>query len=190
MGPIKSVMSVCASVRPCVMHYLRNRSKDFSETWYEVGGKKIKKCSTDAFLRFLPVFSKTAHLCEKNTFLAIFASFWDFAENPFRGFFLNFAKMCQKIILKDRTVVSPGKIRYFRDFGWICIPKLTSMTQNFHFAITFGISVKIGSPPYFSSAFLHFLNKLYVLEFLSMWRQNVTSALTSKTYLIFFFLNI
>ena len=29
-------------------------------------------------------------------FLAVFDSFWEFAENPLRRFFLNFAKMCQK----------------------------------------------------------------------------------------------
>ena len=90
--PINSVLSVC----PCgVTDYLRNRSEDYSETRHEVGGKKCKKCSTAGFLRFLPVFSKNSHLCEKKPFFAIFCSFWDFAENPFGGFFLNLAKMCQ-----------------------------------------------------------------------------------------------
>jgi hypothetical protein len=46
------------SVRACVTAYLRNRSEDFSETWHEVGGKKCKKHSTAAFLRFRPVFAK------------------------------------------------------------------------------------------------------------------------------------
>ena len=94
--PIKSVLSVCVSVRVSVTDYLRNRSEDFSETRHEVGGKKCKKRSTAVFFRFLPVFSKTAHLCEKKPFLASFGSFWDFAENPFRGFSLNRAKMCQQ----------------------------------------------------------------------------------------------
>ena len=46
--PIKSVLCVCVSVTD----YLRNRSEDFSETRHEVGGKKCKKRSTAAFLRF------------------------------------------------------------------------------------------------------------------------------------------
>ena len=41
-------------------------------------------------------------------------------------------KCANKIVLKDRTVVSPGKIRYFWDFGWSYIQKLTSTTHNFH----------------------------------------------------------
>ena len=66
---------------------LRNRFEDFSETRHEVGGnKKCKKRSTAVFFRFLPIFSKAAHLCEKKPFLAIFGSFWDFAENPFEDF--------------------------------------------------------------------------------------------------------
>ena len=85
-------MSVCL----CVTDYLRNRSEDFSDTRHKVGGKKCKKRSTAAFLRFLPVLVKAADLCEKKPFLAIFGSFWDFAENPFRGFFLNPPKMCQQ----------------------------------------------------------------------------------------------
>ena len=72
--PIESVLSVCASVTD----YLRNRSEDFSETRHEVGGQKCKKRSTAAFLRFRPVFSKTAHLCEKKPFFAIFCHFWQF----------------------------------------------------------------------------------------------------------------
>ena len=40
----------------------------FSETRHEVGGKKCKKRSMAAFLRFRPVFSKTAHLYEKSHF--------------------------------------------------------------------------------------------------------------------------
>ena len=93
VGPIKSVLSV----RPvCVTDYLRNRSEDFSETRHEVGGKKCKKRRTAAFFRFWPVLAKSADLCEKKPFLAIFGSFWYFAENPFLGFFLNPPKMCQQ----------------------------------------------------------------------------------------------
>ena len=70
--PINSVLSVRPSVRPSVRasvtHYLRNRSEDFSETRHKVGGKKCQKRSTAGFLRFWPVFSKTAHLCEKKHF--------------------------------------------------------------------------------------------------------------------------
>ena len=81
---------------PFVTDYLRKRSEDFSETWHEVEGKKYKKRSTAAFLRVLPVFSKTAHLCEKKPFFDIFYIFWDFAENLFSGFSLNLPKMCQQ----------------------------------------------------------------------------------------------
>ena len=94
--PIKSVLSVRPSMRPSETHYLRNRSEDFSETRHEVGGKKCQKSSTAAFLRSWPVLAKAADLCEKKPFLAIFGSFWDFAENPFRGFFLNPLKICQQ----------------------------------------------------------------------------------------------
>ena len=82
------------SVRSFVTAYLKNRSEDFSETWYEVGGQKYKNHYTAAFLIKSHVFSKTAHLCENKPFLAIFGSFWDFVKKPFREYFLNFAKMC------------------------------------------------------------------------------------------------
>ena len=32
----------------------------------------------------------------KKTYLTSFWGFWDFEKKPFRGFFLNFAKICQK----------------------------------------------------------------------------------------------
>jgi len=57
---------VCPSVRVCVTDYLGIRSEDFSEIWYEVGGKKYKKHSTAVFLKKFPVFSKTALFCQKN----------------------------------------------------------------------------------------------------------------------------
>ena len=100
-----SIVRVCVRCVSGVMDYLRNRSEDFSETRREVGGKKCKKRSTDAFLRFWPVLTKAADLCEKKPFLAIFGSFCDFAENQFRGFFLNPPKMCQQN--------SSAKVRYF-----------------------------------------------------------------------------
>ena len=88
--PIKSVLCV----HPVsVTDYLRNRSEDFSETRHEVGGQKCKKRSTAAFLRFWRVMGLTSIF---SPFLAIFGSFWDFAENPFRGFSLNRDKMCQQ----------------------------------------------------------------------------------------------
>jgi len=69
-GSIKAGLCVCPSVRPCVRpcvtDYLKNRSEDFSEIWYEVGGKKYKKHSTAVFLKKFPVFSKTALFCQKN----------------------------------------------------------------------------------------------------------------------------
>ena len=99
-GPIKSVLSDT--------DYLRNRSEDFSETQHEVRGKKSKKRSTDAFLRFRPVFSKTTNLCEKSHFW----QFWDFAENPFRGFSLNLAKTCQHNSSKRWDSRFAWKIRY------------------------------------------------------------------------------
>ena len=109
-SPIKNregLLKLVLSVHVCVTHYLKKRS---IETWHEVVGKKCKKCSTAAFFRCLLVFSKTAHLCEKNTFLSIFGSFFGLCGKSVpRIFSLNFARMCQKIVLKDRTVVSPGK---------------------------------------------------------------------------------
>ena len=94
----------------CVTDYLRNRSEDFLGTWHKVGGKKCKKRGTDTFFEIFARFLENRSFVRKK---AILGSFCDFAENPFRGFSLNFARMCQKIVLKDRTVVSPGKIRYF-----------------------------------------------------------------------------
>ena len=61
---------MCASVA----HYLRNGSKDFSETWHEVGGKKCQKRRTAVFFRFLPVFRKPLIYAKK----AIFGHFWQF----------------------------------------------------------------------------------------------------------------
>ena len=83
--PIKSLMCVCLCVCVSVTDYLRNRSDDFSKTWHEVGGKKCMKRSTDPFLRFLPVFSKNAHLCEK-------IHFW-----PFLAVFGTLRKICYDI---------------------------------------------------------------------------------------------
>ena len=90
----------------------------FPKPGMKLGVKNVRNVARPLFLRFWPVLAKAADLCEKKPFLAIFASFWDFAENPFRGFSWNFARMYWKIVLKDRTVVSPGRIRYFWDFGW------------------------------------------------------------------------
>ena len=59
-------VSVCQCVSVSVTDYLKNRSEDFSEIWYEVGGKKYKKHSTAVFLKKFPVFSKTALFCQKN----------------------------------------------------------------------------------------------------------------------------
>ena len=90
---IKSVLCVRPSVRACDTDYLRNRSEDFSETRHEVGGKTCKKRSTAAFLKFFARFLENRSFVQKK---AIFGSFCDFAENPFRGFSLNFARMCKK----------------------------------------------------------------------------------------------
>ena len=94
-GPIESGLSV----RSFGTAYLKNRSEDFSEIWYEVGGQFLQNHSTAAFLNFCLVFSKTAHLCFFEPKVTSFRGFWDFAEKPRRGFFLNFAKMCQKMVL-------------------------------------------------------------------------------------------
>jgi hypothetical protein len=57
-GPIKSGLCVRrVSVCLCVTDYLRNRSEDFSDTWHEVGGKKCKKHSMAAFLKFDLMYS-------------------------------------------------------------------------------------------------------------------------------------
>ena len=140
-------------MRACVTDYLRNRSKNFPKLGTKLGVKNVRNVARP-FFRFLPVFPKTDLLCDKKPLLAIVGSFWNVAENPFRGFSLNFSRMCQKILLKDRTVVSPGKIRYFWDFGWSYIQKLTSTTQIFYLGIAFEISISYGQPPHFFSTFL------------------------------------
>ena len=92
-GAIKSVLCVRASVTD----YLSNRSEDFHETRHEVGGKKCKKRSTASFLRFLPFFLENCSFVRtKSHFGHFWQFFWDFAENPFQGFSLNLAKMCQQ----------------------------------------------------------------------------------------------
>ena len=96
--PVPLILCKIRSVHTSVTAYLKNRSDDFSETWYEVGGQKYKNRHTAAFFIKSHVFSKTAHLCENKPFLVIFGSFCDFVKKPFREYFLNFAKMCQKIL--------------------------------------------------------------------------------------------
>jgi hypothetical protein len=101
------------SVHPsAVTDYLRNRSDVFSKTWREIGGKKCKKRSTANFLDFASFSRKIPKSGNLDDFWSIFASFWDLAKNPRRGFFLNFAKMCKNIALKHRTVVSPEKNQF------------------------------------------------------------------------------
>ena len=46
-------------------------------------------------------------------------------------------KCANKIVLKDRIVVSPGKIDISEILGEVISKKLWSTTQNFDFAITF-----------------------------------------------------
>ena len=163
---------VCVFVCLWVTDYLRNRSEDFPKLGTKLGVKNVRNVARPLFWDFFPFSWKTLICANKNTFFSIFASFWDFAETPFRGFFLNLAKMCQKIVLKDRTVVSPGKIRYFWDFGWSYIQRLTSTTKNFHFGITFEIICQNwATTPFFESFSALFFQKLHVLEFFSMWLQ-------------------
>ena len=68
-GPIDSGLSVSQSVSqlvsPSVTAYLGNRSIDFSETWYEVGGPKYKKHSTAAFFFKSPFSLKPLKGCQK-----------------------------------------------------------------------------------------------------------------------------
>ena len=75
-------------------------------------------------------------------------------------------KCAKKIVLNDRTVVSPGKMRYFWDFGWSYLQKLTSTTQNFHFAITFEpIGHFWSSTPFFVFFFDTFSKKSKIWQF-------------------------
>ena len=75
-------------------------------------------------------------------------------------------KCANKIVLYDRTVVSPGKMRYFWDFGWSYLQKLTSTTQNFHFAITFEpIGHFLSSTPFFVFFFDTFSKKSKIWQF-------------------------
>ena len=102
------------SVRSSVTAYLKNRSEDFSETWYEVGGQKYKNRHTAAFFIKNHVFSKTAHLCENKPFLAIFGCFWDFVKKPLQGYFLILPKCARKCYLLHRIIFSPVKINFGR----------------------------------------------------------------------------
>ena len=54
--------------------------------------KNIIKQKKNIFYRFLEKQS----FMRKKAFLAIFYNFLDCAKNPFRGFSLNVAKICQK----------------------------------------------------------------------------------------------
>ena len=147
----------CPSVCPCDTEYLRNRSEDFSETRHEVGGKKCKKRSTAAFFRFLPVFSKTAHLCEKKPFLAIFGSFWNFAENPFRGFSLNRAKMCQQNSSQRQDSRFAWESSIFLRFWVKLYPKIDVNDPKFSFWHNFRNNLsKLGHHPIFRVLFRHF----------------------------------
>ena len=59
-GLIESLLCVRPCVRPYVTAYLKNRSMDFSEIWYEVGTPGGLERHTAAFSNFSLVFSKTA----------------------------------------------------------------------------------------------------------------------------------
>ena len=45
------------------LHYRENCSKDFFQTWLEVGAQNVRKHSMAAFLIFAPVFAKNPNLC-------------------------------------------------------------------------------------------------------------------------------
>ena len=68
---------VCSFVHPSVTAFLKNRSKDFSETWYEVRTPYGLENSVDLFLYILLILLKST----------FFALFW-----PFFGSFLDFMK--------------------------------------------------------------------------------------------------
>ncbi len=59
---------VCLSVT----RDLRNRSNDHSEILGDVRGQKYKNGSTAAFFKNILVYSKTAHLLQKNTYFEVF----------------------------------------------------------------------------------------------------------------------
>ena len=60
---VRSLVSLLVS--PFVTAYLKNRSKDFFEIWYEVGEQNYKKRHTAAFLNFRlfwPILALMSHI--------------------------------------------------------------------------------------------------------------------------------
>ena len=102
----------------------------------KLGVKNVRNVARPLFFRFWPVLVKAADLCEKKhfwPFLAIFGSFWAFEENPFRGFCLNFARMCQKIVKKIGQSFRLGKFDISEILGEV-ISKNWRQRPNFIWA--------------------------------------------------------
>ena len=73
--PIKSVLSVRPCVRPTRI-ISETALRIFPKPGTKLGVKNVRNVARPLFLKFWPVLAKAADLCEKNTFLAIFGSFW------------------------------------------------------------------------------------------------------------------
>ena len=120
---------VCLCVRGGLSQKpLRGFFRNLARSWGVV--KSVRNVARPVFWDFCP-FSRKLLICAKKI------HFWQFLRLCRKSVPRIFLKFCQnvlkKIVLKDRTVVSPGKILYFWDFRWSYIQKLTSTTQNFDF---------------------------------------------------------
>ena len=86
----------------------------FPKLGTKLGVKNVRNVARQLVLDFCPFFSqKNAHLCEKSRFGQFLAVFGALRKIRSEHFPLTLPEYAKKIVLKDRIVVSPGKIRYF-----------------------------------------------------------------------------
>ena len=104
------IRSVCSLVTA----YLKNRSEDFSETWYEVGSQKYKNHHTAVF------FYKKSRFLENRSFMqkyAIFSHFLQFLGLCEKTVPMIFFKFCQNVTENfiyyiHRIIFSPVKYKF------------------------------------------------------------------------------
>jgi hypothetical protein len=156
---------VCVCVCLCaITDYLRNRSNNFSETCMKFGVKNVRNIARPLFWDFCPFFRKPL-ICANKRQWPFFAVFWDLVKNPFREFILNFPKMLPKVVLRDRTAVSPKKKQFFLR-KWVKLwPKTGVSDPSFSFWQNF----ETDTPNYrfdhiFHTFCLHFFQKKCIFE--------------------------
>ena len=111
------------SISQCVSHGLSQKPlQGFFRNLARFGGKICKKRSTAAFLRFLLVFSKNAHLCEKK-------HFWQFLRLCGKSVPRIFLKLCQNV--SKNSSFRLEKFYISEILGEVIYKQLTSTTQIF-----------------------------------------------------------